>query len=672
MDWAENILSWGTSFISALQAFRSHWLDQFFIACSFLADEKFFLVLLPAIWWWKGARYGAVLVSLVVLTGILNGLLKAWVALPRPFLGGEVVAVIFVEGMSFPSGHAQTGAAVWSALYFLWPRRAVALVASAAIFLSGLSRSYLGVHYPSDVVAGWAIGTMLAAGWVSAAAPACGWLDQLRAWQARWPLPVMFVNVGLPLALLLLFPNFDGYRIFTLWVGFALTLPLWEGKLPFSGARLVLAILGGISLLFALYYWGRALPWPPARFILIGAFPALYVAGFRWLLRLRDGGRVSSWFPVFFGLAMGAPPAFALPNAGLITERLEARFAADAGVGAVAAVVRDGKLTYLQGFGLADREQGRRVDPHTTLFRWASLSKGVTATALVLASREGKLDFATDIKQYYADYHTPDFYLPPGCRSLSCAERVPYSERVVTVHMLLAHTAGFPHYENTVGSPMPPIAATNDPAVNTGIEWAMPYLLATPLVSIPGRTTNYSSFGYNLAGVVLEKATGEKFWDYVRARIARPSGMPSFRPDYHWISTPDNAAGYMRNSEGAIVREGDDDVSWKLPGGGFLSTGRDFAQYCGALLGEAVLSDAEKYATIWKAQVDNRGYGFFLGERNGRPFVRNDGSQQQAKTALLAYPEEELCFVFMTNSTYLDPKIYVELIEDAYRKPSRD
>src|SRR3989344_349932 len=87
-------LAWGSSFILALQTLRSPFLDGFFIFCTFLADEKFFLLLVPVIWWTAGARTGILLCSLAIFSSYTNSILKEWVALPRPFVGGLVSAVV--------------------------------------------------------------------------------------------------------------------------------------------------------------------------------------------------------------------------------------------------------------------------------------------------------------------------------------------------------------------------------------------------------------------------------------------------------------------------------------------------------------------------------------------------------------------------------------------------
>jgi undecaprenyl-diphosphatase len=109
------------------------------------------------------------LIGYLVLTsagaGLLNLLLKLSFARPRPALWSRLAAA---SGYSFPSGHAMASAAVYVALAMVVAasrpsaRAAVAVVAGVLVVAIGVSRVYLGVHYPSDVLAGWILGVIWA------------------------------------------------------------------------------------------------------------------------------------------------------------------------------------------------------------------------------------------------------------------------------------------------------------------------------------------------------------------------------------------------------------------------------------------------------------------------------------------------------------------------------
>ncbi len=75
----------------------------------------------------------------------------------------------------------------------------------------------------------------------------------------------------------------------------------------------------------------------------------------------------------------------------------------------------------------------------------------------------------------------------------------------------MAHYAGIAHYDNGFGSPQPPLNEINNEKINTGMEWALKYLTPMPLAAPVDYSYNYTTFGFNLAGVVIEKAVNESF-----------------------------------------------------------------------------------------------------------------------------------------------------------------
>ena len=122
---------------------------------SLLGDDIFYVVLFPTIFWfWKRSK--AVRLTVLLCTSIyINFVLKEAFQLPRP----ENVGFIEADGFSFPSGHAQHAVVLWG--YLAWTVRKHFAFASFTSFFIGLSRLYLGVHWPGDVVGGWVIGATL-------------------------------------------------------------------------------------------------------------------------------------------------------------------------------------------------------------------------------------------------------------------------------------------------------------------------------------------------------------------------------------------------------------------------------------------------------------------------------------------------------------------------------
>ena len=158
--------------IRALQLYG--WLGAPMKLFSFLGSEPFFLLLLPLVYWNIDRRIGARLAILLICSVVSNDLLKVAFALPRPFWTSGIGQLAGKPEVSFgfPSGHAQSAAALWTfvALQTRRPRLWVAL-AFVLLILVALSRLYVGAHYPLDVVGGALIGYGLLAVFLRAEKP---------------------------------------------------------------------------------------------------------------------------------------------------------------------------------------------------------------------------------------------------------------------------------------------------------------------------------------------------------------------------------------------------------------------------------------------------------------------------------------------------------------------
>jgi len=146
--------------------------------------------------------------------------------------------------------------------------------------------------------------------------------------------------------------------------------------------------------------------------------------------------------------------------------------------GAVVVVVKDGKVLTQRGFGYADVGTRRRVDPETTLFRQASVSKLITWTAVMQLVEQGKIDLDRDINTYL------DFRIPP------------FGGKPVTMRNLMTHTGGFDEVQRGLNSYDP----KKIPSLGDALKRQVPYLIYAP-----GTTPAYSNYGTSLAGYIVER-----------------------------------------------------------------------------------------------------------------------------------------------------------------------
>jgi len=182
--------------------------------------------------------------------------------------------------------------------------------------------------------------------------------------------------------------------------------------------------------------------------------------------------------------------------------------------GGAVAVVRDGKLFYARGFGFADVENKKPVQP-AALFRIASVSKPITSAAIMKLVEEGKLKLDDRVAPIIADLKPA-----PG------ATVDPRWEQI-TIRHLLNHTGGWdrtkPNGFDPIDQPLIAAAAVNAPAPASS-ETLVRYMKGMPLDFNPGEKHVYSNFGYIILGRVIERLSGMRYEDYVRARVLVPVG----------------------------------------------------------------------------------------------------------------------------------------------------
>ncbi len=368
--------------------------------------------------------------------------------------------------------------------------------------------------------------------------------------------------------------------------------------------------------------------------------------------------------------AAEGPPFVELTNSDAVDQAVQSVQSENGYVGIAVGIAVDDKIVFLNGYGFEDREDEIPVDPRSTMFRWASLSKGLTGVIGVLAQADGDIDLDAPARDSFTAYPEPDRYLPQDCTSVSCSLEIPPDQRTVTTRQLLAHIGGAPHYGNGTTYPVPSADDVNDPDVNTGMEWALDLWTDEPLIAIPGTRYSYSTFGHNLAGVTLEHATGESFASLVDERVATPLGMHTLQPDYDWVDIEHRATGYVGDASSSVEQPIAPDVSWKLAGGGFISTVEDLTRYCVGLNEGLIVPTDSRDAELWRVPDPDLGdyaLGFGVNQTVNGLKISHTGAQEKTRTAIAMWPEEGLCIAVMTNSEWAGPMGILNRVEGAWR-----
>lgn len=154
----DTVLHWGLSLIIAIQQYHTPALDAIFRTITFLGEEQFYILLLPFVLWCMNFNWGIRLSLILILSSYINTDLKDLFSQPRPFDINPAVKFADADSYGLPSGHAQLALAVWGALAVWIKKLWFWIFAVLVILLISFSRVYLGVHFPTDIFAGWAIG----------------------------------------------------------------------------------------------------------------------------------------------------------------------------------------------------------------------------------------------------------------------------------------------------------------------------------------------------------------------------------------------------------------------------------------------------------------------------------------------------------------------------------
>ena len=156
-EWLESLVGPGTEFLVWLQSFSGNWLEAVFRLFTILGNEEFYLFLLPVVYWCINRRVGVGLAYLSMLSVWVNDVFKYLFDIPRP--ADARLRVRWPEtSPSFPSGHSQSAVTNWGYLALQVRRRLWMVVAVLLMLMIGLSRMFLGVHFPQDLLGGWTIG----------------------------------------------------------------------------------------------------------------------------------------------------------------------------------------------------------------------------------------------------------------------------------------------------------------------------------------------------------------------------------------------------------------------------------------------------------------------------------------------------------------------------------
>ncbi len=275
--------------------------------------------------------------------------------------------------------------------------------------------------------------------------------------------------------------------------------------------------------------------------------------------------------------------------------------------GAVVAVVKNGELIFAKGYGFADVEKHKPVDPERTMFRPGSISKLFTWTAVMQLVEQGKLDLDHDVNEYL------DFKIPPR------------SDGPITLRDIMTHTPGFEEQIKAL--------IVSDPKLLVPLKVYAEQ--KTPVrIFKAGSTPAYSNYATALAGYIVERVSGQPFDDYIDAHLFKPLEMThaTFRQPLPAAFAADMSNGYALGSQPPKPYE----IVVAAPAGSLAASGVDMAhfmiahleggEYHGArILGAETLKMMHETPRDMIPPLNRMMLGFYEQNYNGHRIISHGG-----------------------------------------------
>lgn len=310
------------------------------------------------------------------------------------------------------------------------------------------------------------------------------------------------------------------------------------------------------------------------------------------------------------------------------------------GPGCAVGVSVNGESVWEKAFGLAEMEYNIPNTPQT-IFESGSVAKQFTAAAVVLLAQEGKLKLDDDIRKYLPE--------------------MPEYEKPITIRNILTHTAGLRDWGSVMeltGAGRGNRVITQDIAYDVIIN-------QKNLDFTPGSEYSYSNSGYQLAAIIVERVSKQKFADFVTERLFKPLGMTrsSIRDDYQRI-VPGRAQAYGKEDEKG---------PWKLNmpimnvygNGGMLTTVGDWLKWNAMLdsksLGAPLVDALETQAVLTDGRKITYALGLEVSTYKGVKEVSHSGGTAGYQTFLARYPDRKLSIAGLCNGY---PPAAVDLVHN--------
>ncbi len=324
--------------------------------------------------------------------------------------------------------------------------------------------------------------------------------------------------------------------------------------------------------------------------------------------------------------------------------------------GGAVLIVKNGRVIFERGYGVADLRSFRKIDAHTN-FRLASCTKQFTAMAIMLLVHDGKLHYEDRLTDIF-----PDF---------------PEYGKSITIRNLLNHTSGLLDYEDLMEKPSADTPAEKIPQIkDAGVLELLKQQKTTKFP--PGTKWDYSNSGYAILAMVVQEVSGKPFGDFLRDRIFAPLKMNDTVAYEKGKNNVSNRAYGHTHERGAWHEMDQSSTSAVLGDGGIYSSLDDLAKWDQALANFTLLCRAELEPAVTPVKVSNGsvrepdgapaayGFGWFLNSYKGHQRMWHYGETVGFRTTIQRFVDDKLTIIVLSNRDDLVPASLALKVADLF------
>lgn len=334
---------------------------------------------------------------------------------------------------------------------------------------------------------------------------------------------------------------------------------------------------------------------------------------------------------ILFSLSIVFASTFARKLDHLFISRKVNKFLNEAKFQGAVLIAKNGDILLSKGYGLANQEHQIPNTPQT-IFRIGSITKQLTAIAILQLHEKGKLQISDSLSKYLSDY-------PRGDQ--------------ISIHHLLSHTSGipsitdFPNLQDIQRQP-------------STVYQVVDHFKYFPLKFQPGTNCEYSDSGYILLGAIIEIASGKSYQQFIQDKLLTPLQMRSTFPDHLNVIIPNKASGYAKGENEKIIHANYIDMTFPHGAGELASSVEDLYRLDRMIKEKKLLSQTsiDLLLTIQGKSTENNisyGYGFFIGPENDEleaaapTIVGHYGTIEGFRAASFRYLDDDLSIILLSN-----------------------